>query len=72
MLVVTVPAATRAGSYKAQLERAYGDEWDAVAGKRKADELVESVLLTNEPRPGLEKATTLRSFREHASRAPSR
>lgn len=72
MLVVTVPAGSRAGTYKGQLEKAYGDEWDAAAGKQKADEPVESVLLTNQPRRGLEKATTLRTFRERASKAPSR
>ena len=72
ILVVTVPAGSRAGTYKGQLEKAYGDESDAAAGKQKADEPVESVLLTNQPRRGLEKATTLRTFRERASKAPSR
>lgn len=68
MLVVEVAAGPSGSSYRAALERAYQDRVDVAGGKRSGRNPVESIIVTNEPRPGLEKAPTLRVFREWAQK----
>lgn len=73
MLVVDVPAGTGppgAETYRANLERAYRDQVEVAAGERLPSlDPVVSITLTNEPKPGLEKASTLRALREWAKTA---
>jgi hypothetical protein len=70
MLVVRVPPLrSNLRIHADAIERAYGDRWDTVAGKRTHPDPVFEVLLTTEPRMGLEQQSTLRAFRDQARAA---
>jgi hypothetical protein len=71
MLVVSVAIPDASGSYRDQLVKAHGSEWDAAAGKQQRREPVTRLLLTNEPRAGLDKAPSLRAFRQQVRQAPA-